>query len=85
MKRELKRFGLEKFGLIIIASQFLGAIGLLIGLKFNAFLAISSFGLALLMLAGFIVRIKLKDSIWISLPALFYMLVNSGIGAVSIN
>ena len=62
MKREFKRFGLEKFGLIIIASQFLGATGLIVGLKFNPILTISSFGLALLMLSGFILRLKLKFS-----------------------
>lgn len=85
MKMEFKRFGLEKFGLIIIAAQFLGAAGLIVGLKFNPILTISSFGLALLMLSGLIVRIKLKDSIWISLPALFYMGLNTYIFLASIN
>jgi len=85
MKREFKRFGLEKLGLIIIAFQFLGATGLIIGLKFNLILTISSFGLALLMLFGLIVRIKLKDSIWISFPALFYMGLNTYIFWGSIN
>jgi len=85
MKSEFKRFGLEKFGLIIIASQFLGALGLLVGLKFNLILMISSFGLALLMLSGFILRMKLKDNIWISLPALFYMGLNAYIFLWSVN
>jgi len=85
MKREFKRFGLEKFGIIIIVSQFLGATGLIVGLKFNPILTISSFGLALFMLSGFIVRIKLKDSIWVSLPALFYMGLNTYIFLASIN
>ena len=85
MKGEFKRFDLEKYGIIIIASQFLGATGLLVGLKFNPILTISSFGLALLMLSGFIVRIKLKDSIWVSLPALFYMVLNTYIFLASIN
>jgi len=85
MKSEFKRFGLEKFGIIIIALQFLGATGLIVGLVFNPILAISSFGLALLMLLGFILRIKLKDSIWISLPALFYMGLNAYIFWTSIN
>jgi hypothetical protein len=76
MKGEFKRFGLEKFGLIIIGSQFLGAIGLIVGLKFNPILILSSFGLALLMFSGFIVRIIIKDNIWVSLPALFYMALN---------
>ena len=85
MEMEFKRFGLEKFGLIIIALQFLGATGLLVGLLFNPLLIISSLGLALLMLAGFLVRLKLKDGILVSLPALFYMSLNAYIFLVSIN
>ena len=84
MEMEFKRFGLEKFGLIIMTLQFLGATGLLVGLLFNPLLIISSLGLALLMLAGFLVRLKLKDGILVSLPALFYMSLNAYIFLVSI-
>jgi len=77
MKKEFKRFGLEKIGLTTVLLEIIGALGLLVGLKFYFFLMISSLGLALLMLAGIIVRIKLKDSIWISLPAFFYMVLNT--------
>jgi len=76
MKKEFKRFGLEKLGLLTIVLEFLGAAGLIVGLVFNPVLTISSLGLALLMICGLAVRIKLKDSIWISLPALFYMVLN---------
>ena len=85
MKNEFKRFGLEKFGLIIIASQFLGATGLIVGLMYNPILSISSFGLASLMFLGILVRIKLKDSLWLSTPALFYMVLNTFIFWSSIN
>ena len=85
MKKEFKRFGLEKIGLLTIILEFIGATGLIIGLKFNPILTISSFGLALLMIFGLIVRIKLKDSVWISLPALFYMGLNTYIFFASIN
>ena len=85
MKGEFKRFGLEKLGPIIIASQFLGASGLIVGLKFNPILMISSFGLAILMFSGFIVRIKIRDSILVSLPALFYMGLNAYIFLLSIS
>jgi hypothetical protein len=77
MKNEFKRFGLEKIGLTTVLLEILGALGLLVGLKFYFLLMISSLGLALLMLAGLIVRIKLKDSIWISFPAFFYMVLNT--------
>jgi hypothetical protein len=85
MKKEFKRFGVEKFGLLTIILQFMGATGLIVGLKFNPILTISSLGLTLLMLSGLIVRIKLKDSIWISLPAFFYMGLNTYIFWASIN
>ena len=77
MKSEFKRFKLEKLGLFTIILQFFGALGLLIGLQFNPLLIISSGGLALLMLIGVMVRIKLKDSLLITLPALFYMCLNA--------
>lgn len=76
MKKEFKRFNLEKIGLLTIILEFFGASGLLLGLLFNSLLVISSLGLSLLMLCGLIIRIKLKDSIWISLPAGFFMILN---------
>lgn len=77
MKKEFKRFGLEKIGLITIILELLGAAGLIIGLLFNPILLISSLGLALLMIAGLIVRIRLKDSLFVSLPALFFAGLNT--------
>ena len=85
MKSEFKRFSLEKLGLLIIVLQFLGATGLLVGLKFNSILVVSSLGLALLMLLGLLVRARLKDSLWISLPAFFYMSLNAYIFLEAIN
>jgi len=85
MKYEFKRFGLEKIGLIIIVLQILGALGLLIGLQINVVLILASLGLALLMFAGVMIRIKVKDSIWVTLPALFYLVLNAFICWMSIN
>ncbi len=85
MKDEFKRFGLEKMGLTIIILEIIGALGLIVGLKFYFILVISSLGLALLMLAGLIIRIKIKDSIWISLPAFSYLVLNTYIFWKSIN
>lgn len=76
MKNEFKRFNLEKLGFFTIILELLGATGLLVGLKFNIILTISSFGLGLLMFFGLVVRIRLKDSIWISLPAVIFMILN---------
>lgn len=84
MKNEFKRFELEKLGLLTIILEIFGALGLLIGLLFRPVILISSGGLALLMFLGLIVRIKLKDSLWVSLPALFYMVLNAYILYVGI-
>jgi hypothetical protein len=85
MKNEFKRFGLEKMGLFTIVLEILGALGLLIGVLYHPILIISSLGLSLLMFAGVLVRIKVKDNIWISLPAFLYMLVNAYIFWTAIN
>ena len=77
MKSEFKRFGLEKFGILIAILEILGAFGLLVGLLINPILLISSGGLAILMLLGVAVRLKVKDSLWILSPALLLMILNS--------
>ena len=79
MKNEFKRFNLEKLGLLVIILEILGALGLLAGIWYKPLLLISSAGLALLMLLGVLVRFNLKDSLWITIPALFYMGLNATI------
>ena len=76
MKQEFKRFNMEKLGFVIIALEFLGALGLLLGLKCHILLPVSSFGLGLMMFCGLLVRLRLKDSLWIIAPVLFYMVIN---------
>ena len=76
MKNEFKRFGLEKAGALTAILELLGASGLLAGFKFPVLLLISAGGLALLMFLGLAVRVKVKDSFWLSVPALFFMIIN---------
>ena len=77
MKSEFKRFGLEKAGTLTAVLELLGSFGLLIGLKFPFISLVSAGGLAILMLLGVIVRLKIKDSILVTLPAFFFMIVNA--------
>lgn len=84
MKSEFKRFGLEKAGIPTAVLELLGAAGLLLGLKFPFILLISAGGLAILMLLGVAVRIRVKDSLLVTLPALLYMILNSYIFFVSL-
>ncbi len=76
MKNEFKRFGLEKVGTLTAVLELFGAVGLLVGLKIQLILLISAGGLTILMFLGVAVRVKVKDSLWISLPALFFMILN---------
>ncbi|SDS34679.1 DoxX family protein [Christiangramia echinicola] len=85
MKEEFERFGLKNFASIIIISEIIGAIGLLFGLVYNTLLIISSLGFSVLMLAGLVIRIKLKDNIWIALPAFLLLVLNAYIFWAAIN
>ncbi|SFQ51202.1 DoxX family protein [Hymenobacter arizonensis] len=77
MKNEFKRFGLERVATFTIILEIIGALGLLVGLISNPILLIASGGLAALMFLGVLVRIKVKDSFLVSLPAAFFMVVNA--------
>lgn len=84
MQNEFKRFELEKFTTLTGILELLGGIGLLVGLKVGFILVIASGGLALLMLLGFGVRIKVKDGFWLTFPSLFFMLLNLYVFIVTI-
>jgi hypothetical protein len=77
MKDELKRLGMQNLGRVIVICQFLGATGLLLGFIYKPLWSVSSLGLALLMFCGLAVRFRSKDSLWVSLPALLYLILNS--------
>ena len=77
MKNEFKRFGLEKYGTLVAILELVGAIGLLAGFQNHTVLILASGGLAVLMFLGTGVRVKIKDSLLVSLPAFFYFLVNA--------
>lgn len=76
MKLEFERYGLNKYRKLIGGLQLLGGLGLLIGLLWRPALLLASGGLALLMLIGFGVRLKMKDGFWASLPSFIFMLIN---------
>ena len=74
---EFIRYKLPKFRKITGVLQLIGAAGLLIGFYYNpTLLLISSIGLALLMLAGFSVRMKIKDNFVKSSPAFIFAVIN---------
>ncbi|MGK0379173.1 MAG: hypothetical protein ACJA1Z_002997 [Patiriisocius sp.] len=78
MTLEFERFGLSKQQQTLTGIfQLIGGAGLAIGYYQSLILtAISASGLALLMLLGFLVRLKIKDSVVLSAPSLMYALLN---------
>jgi len=76
IKKEFERYGLKKFRNLVGCLQLLGGVGLLVGLLFQPILIISSGGIALLMLFGFGVRIKMKDGFLLTLPSFIFMILN---------
>ena len=77
MVGDFHRFGLDRLRVPTGALEVLGGAGLLVGLRWPPALWISSAGLALLMLAAFAVRLRMRDSVAASLPSLLLMLVNA--------
>ncbi len=77
MKREFDRYGLGAWRPLIGVLQLCGAAGLIIGLAYPWLGQAASAGIALMMLAGVGVRIKIKDSVAQTSPAVFYLVLNA--------
>ena len=77
MITEFDRFKLTSNQRIITGiAQLIGVVGLIVGVKNDIVGMTAAIGLALLMTAGFIVRLKIKDGIYRSSPALIYLVLN---------
>tara|TARA_B100001167_G_scaffold186021_1_gene146809 strand:- start:17298 stop:17645 length:348 start_codon:yes stop_codon:yes gene_type:complete len=77
MKDEFVRFGLSKWRRTTGYLQLLGGLGIITGIFFSTILLVlSTAGLAILMLLGFITRLRIRDSFLASSPAFIFMLVN---------
>lgn len=77
MTDEFKRYGLSKFRKMVGFLELIGGLGCIIGIKYPTLLLLSSAGLTVLMLLGVLVRLKIKDSFILILPAAILMIVNA--------
>ena len=74
---EFERYGVPKFRKLTGFLQLLGAGGLLIGLHFTPLLLLlAAIGLSVLMLFGFLVRLKTKDNFVKTAPAFTFATLN---------
>ncbi|MEO6347796.1 MAG: DoxX family protein [Aquaticitalea sp.] len=77
IKAEFIRYNFPQFRRLTGYLQLLGATGLLVGFYFSPILLLfSSVGLSLLMFAGFMVRLKIKDNFIKSSPAFTFAAIN---------
>lgn len=73
---EFKRYHLQNFRILVGSLQLLGAFGLFLGFFFKSWAILASLGLGVLMILGFLVRLRIKDSFILAFPSLFYALLN---------
>ena len=76
MKEEFVRYGIPQLRKLIGVLQLLGSLGIIVGFRMKYLQTLSTLGICLLMLFGFITRIVIKDGLIKTLPALFYCLLN---------
>lgn len=77
MKREFERYRFGSQRMLVGGLQLCGAIGLLAGLSQPWVGRAASAGLAVMMLFAVGVRIKIKDTLIQTIPALIYLVLNA--------
>ncbi len=76
MAAEFERFGAARFRVLTGWLEILGALGLLVSYRVPQLLPFAAGGLCLLMLFALLARVRVRDSLWQSSPALFLMVGN---------
>ena len=77
MKQEFLRYRLAPQRMIVGALQWFAGIGLLTGMSQPWMGQLAAGGLALMMLIAVIVRFQIKDSLLQTIPAVFYLALNT--------
>ena len=80
---EFSRWGVGDLRILVASFQMFGGLGLLLGLYNVWLLCLASFLLVLMMISAVIIRIRVKDSFLMTLPAIIYALLNSVIFYIS--
>lgn len=68
-KEEFERFGVPAMRRFVGLMEVLGAVGVMLGLAFAPLGALAAGGLALLMVLGLIVRVRVHDALLLMVPA----------------
>jgi hypothetical protein len=76
MVAEFERFDMARFRRLTGSLELLGALGLLVGYWIPLLQLFSAVGLAMLMFLGVATRLRVRDSVVQTVPAVVLMLVN---------
>ena len=77
MKEEFERMGKPQFRVLVGICQILGAIGLIVGLWVPWIGFSAAIGISVLMLLGVGLRVSNRDTIFQTLPAAFFCVLNA--------
>jgi len=78
MKTEFLRYRLAPYRRIVGVLQLVGALGLILGYLYAPVLqAIAAGGLAVLMVLGFLVRLRIRDSFMQAAPSFLFAVLNA--------
>lgn len=72
MRAEFERYGLPRYRVLTGSLEIVGALGLLVGLRMPVIGLTAAVGLTLLMAGAVAVRIRIRDSVLQTLPAVAY-------------
>ena len=76
MISEFSRWGVGNLRILVASFQMFGGIGLLLGMYNIWLLCLVSFFLTLMMIIAIIIRIRVRDSFLLTVPALMYALLS---------
>lgn len=76
-KNEFIRYGIPNFRKTTGFFQSLGGASLIVGICIDELGVIASLGLTILMILGVIVRLRIKDGLLKTMPAIFYAFLNA--------
>lgn len=76
MVDEFSRYGMPQFRRLIGVLEVAGGLGLIVGYILPVIQILAASGLALLMLLGCLLRVRIKDSILQILPAFIFLVLN---------
>lgn len=84
MRVEFERYGLARFRNLVGALECLGALGLLVGRFHQPILVLAAAGLTLTMVMGIVTRVRIRDSLAQTLPAIVLLLLNAFVLGVAL-